>query len=207
MLSRWSCVVGLLFCFLAGAEAQIAIEFRGGVNVADLSDPGNLAEGAVWKTRTGVIGGGGITVSIAERLAFASGVRFVQKGMKPHWYYATITVTNNYFEIPLYLTYDLLNFGSVLAVEAGPSLGILLSSNSEGFIRDVGYESFDTKADYKTYDVTLDCGLSLRTPVTETLGIVITGAYSHGIVNVQQIDSRAQSRDVRVMVGVSYALE
>lgn len=207
MIGRWGCVLGFLCCYVACVEAQISIECRGGVNVAGLSDPGNLVQGAVWKLRTGMIGGVGLRIPLAEKLALVPGVRFVQKGMKPDWYLAKITVTNNYLDIPVYLSYDLLDFGSTLAVESGPSLGILLGSRSEGTVYGVGWESFDTKTDYKSYDVTLDCGLSLRTPVTKTLGVVITGAYSHGIVNIQQFDSKSQTRDVRVTVGVSYALE
>ena len=207
MICRWSLVVGLLFSWLGAADAQIALECRGGVNVAGLSDPGNLVAGAIWNSRTGVIGGVGVRIPIGEKLALFPGVRFVQKGVKPDWYLAKVTVTNNYLEIPLYLAYELLDFGSTLAVEGGPSLGMLLSSRTEGTVYGAGWESFDTKADYRSYDLTLDCGVSLRTPVIAGLEIVFTVAYSHGLVNVQQMESKAQSRDVRATVGVSYALE
>ena len=204
--------LSIIVCVLSG-RAQESIEVQGGVNIANLSDPGNLVAGAVWKSRLGFTGGILANIVIGDRIFICPGLRFVQKGTKSEWSSAMTgdvksTVTNNYLELPVYLKYEVADFGSHLFLMGGPSFSYLLSSRSDGTWQLFdGNFSADTKEQYKSYDISFDLGLSAQTPLSDKVAIVATGLYSYGFVKIGTMGSNEQTRDIRVMIGVSYSLK
>jgi hypothetical protein len=201
-------LVGAILFALA-ARAQLSIECQGGVNLANLSNPGNLVAGAVWQTRIGFAAMASMNISLTDKMLISPGLRFVQKGTESKWWSnvtgsVQATVTNSYIEVPVYLKYELVDFGSKLFVLGGPAFAFLATSKTEGTVQFNGSNSLDTKEDYKSYDFSFDIGLAFQAPVSETLSIVATGAYSFGLVKIDQRGSDEQTRDVGVTLGALY---
>lgn len=200
-----------LTAFVISTNAQRSVEVLGGINLANLSDPGNLVPGAVWKTRLGFGGGVLADFLLTDKLLFTSGVTYIQRGTKSEWWLPSTgevkaTVTNSYLVVPVHIKYEILDFGSRVFVIGGSSIGYLLSSRTEGTFQLYGNTSADTKDDYKSYDVSLDLGLNTRIPLSEDIGFVVAGNYSYGIIKVGQKGSNEQTRDFRISVGASYSI-
>ena len=92
------------FLLIISANAQNLVGIQGGINFANLSNPGNLAEGAVWTTRMGFVGGAFASIHIGFGLSLQPEIRFVQKGTDaefdaPSYGHVTSSVTNSYVEI------------------------------------------------------------------------------------------------------------
>lgn len=197
---------------LSSLEAQTSIAFQGGLNVANLSDPGNLVPGAVWSTRLGFVGTVSIDLPLGSRVSISPGLRFVQKGTKSDWALwvtgrVQTTLTNNYLELPIYAKYSLLSTETRLSILLGPSLGYLLSSQTSGSTQYYGPFSHDVKEDYKRYDLSLDAGFEIQTPVNHTISLVGAATYSFGLVKISQKGSNEQTRDIRLTIGAAYSLD
>jgi hypothetical protein len=150
-----------------------------------------------------------MNISLTDKMLISPGLRFVQKGTESKWWSnvtgsVQATVTNSYIEVPVYLKYELVDFGSKLFVLGGPAFAFLATSKTEGTVQFYGSNSLDTKEDYKSYDFSFDIGLAFQAPVSETLSIVATGAYSFGLVKIDQRGSDEQTRDVGVTLGALY---
>jgi hypothetical protein len=202
-------LVSIMSCSILDAQTQIICQ--AGLNVANLSNPGNLAPGAVWSTRTGFVGLVAIDLPLGAHITLSPGVRFVQKGTKSQFSLdvtGTInsTLTNNYLEVPVYLKYALLNSGTRFSILLGPSFGHLLSSKAVGTVEKQGPFDVDVKQDYKPNDLSLDGGLELQTPITRTISIVGSVTYSYGLIKISEHGSDEETRDIRIMVGAAYAI-
>jgi len=203
-------ILATVFLGAFSAFGQVSIECQGGLNFANLSDPGNLIEGAVWSTHVGGVGEALVNIPLTDRLFLSSGLRYVQKGTESNWSSGMTgkveaTVRNSYLELPLHLKYAVLDVGPRLFILGGPSVGYLMNSRTEATVQLYGSTSSDTKEEYKSYDVTLDIGLELAIPVISSWSVVAAGSYSFGIVKVQNMESHAQTRDVGLTLGVQYA--
>ena len=211
------------FIYLLPTHAQSVLEFQAGLNVASLSDPGNLASTAVWNTRTGFIGAVTTDFTLSDEFSINSGIRFVQKGMKSEFFYSPDmirgTLTLNYLEVPVYLKFKIADLGTKLFVLGGPTFSYLLRStweaNSDVNGEFSGYSDAGIK--YKNYDASVDVGLSTQTPFSAGLSILATAFYSYGVVKISDsisdgsggriaTNSNEKTRDIRVMIGVDYLL-
>jgi hypothetical protein len=191
------------------AHSQVRVECQGGANFSNFTNPGNLISGAEWTTRVGIMAAVLIDLPLADKFFITSGFRFLQKGTTSDWTSLATgevhaTITSAYMELPVYIKYDALDFGGKLFIEGGPAFGYLLSSRTEATIQLYSPISSDSKETYKSYDFSLDVGLGLQAPISERLGVVITGLYSNGLVNINRSDSSERTRDVRVMLGCAY---
>jgi hypothetical protein len=206
-------LVTLILVFTS-LQAQSSIDIQGGLNITKFSAPGNLVPGAVWTNRIGFVGGWALSFPLADELFLSPGLRFVDKGVKSQWSGGDFmignvetNVTNAYLEVPIYLKYRFVDNGSQLFVIGGPAVGYLMRSRSDVTTDVLGSESFDTKGDYKSYDISIDFGLFCQIPVAKSLAIAATGAYSIGVVKISQMGSNERTRDVRVTVGVLYSFK
>ena len=205
-------VVLFVLCISIYSQSQTIIEIQGGTNIANLSNPNNLGAGAVWKTRVGFVGGISTNFNLSDKLYLNPGVRFVQKGTKSEWTSVMTgdvkaTLTNNYLELPIYAKYEFANIGSHLFMVGGPSFAYLLTSNMEGDMQLLGHSSVDSKADYKTYDITFDIGLSSKTIINEHFSFLASAMYSFGFIKVSKLGSDEATRDVKLLIGLSYDLQ
>jgi hypothetical protein len=204
------CVLVLACIPLFHAHAQISIACQGGMNFANLSDPGNLAPGAVWSTRGGSVGLISANFPIGGGFSVTPGFRFVQKGTKADWTAPGLgtfasNLNNSYLELPVYAKYDLIDGQFRLSLLMGPSLGYLVSSRGEATISSVGHFLVDMKEYYKSYDCSVDAGLECATPISATFAIVGSATYSMGLVKIYDMGGNERTRDIRVMVGVAYS--
>jgi len=204
-------IVTILLSALSG-QAQVSLEVQGGLDIANLSDPGNLIEGAVWKSRFGFAGTASTSIQIMDGLLFSPGFRFVQKGTKSEWSSSSTgqvnaALTNNYLELPVYLKWEIADFTSKLFVTGGPTLSYLLSSRMEGTSQLYGSSFRDARDDYKSYDASFDIGLSMQTPLGSNIALLATGLYSYGLVKISDLGSNEQTRDLRLLIGISYFLK
>jgi hypothetical protein len=210
-MRRITCILILVCVPLIHGTAQISIACQGGANFANLTDPGNLAPGAVWSTQIGFVGLVSVDFRIGAGWSLSPGVRFVQKGTRSDWSLSpygafAINVYYDYVEMPVYLKYVLIENHVRLSLLMGPSVGYLISSRAKGTITSEGNVSFDLTEDYKSFDCSADAGLECQTPLSETIAIVGSATYSLGLVRINRRDSREQTRDIRLTVGVSYSV-
>jgi hypothetical protein len=202
-------VLILLISF--SSQSQTIIEIQGGANIANLSDPGNLVDGGVWKSRIGFVGGSATVFNLTDKLIINPGIRYVQKGTKSEWTSSITgkvkaTLTNNYLELPIYFKYEFANIGSQLFVIGGPSFAYLISSTTEGDMQLLGHSSVDSKKYYKSYDITFDLGFSSTTPMYKQISFLASAMYSFGFVKVSKLGSKEATRDVKILLGLSYML-
>jgi hypothetical protein len=202
----------LLISMSLFSQSQTIIEIKGGTNIANLSDPGNLSPSAVWETRLGFVGDISASYEITPMVEIQTGFRFSQKGTKSESTMFTThdvhaTLTNNYIEIPVYLKYRIIDFTPQLFVMGGPAYSYLTSSRIESNDPVLGAVSFDSKSDYKTYDFSLDAGLGLRTPINDNLYFVSSAIYSFGLVKISKAPSNEKTRDIKLSVGLAYAIK
>jgi len=201
----------MMFCH-SDSQSQTLVEIQCGVNVAKLSDPGNLISGVHWKTRLGFIGGISTLLSATENVLIHIGLRYVQKGVKSEWYslfYGNVEamLTNQYIELPLYIKVACADFGTQVFVFGGPSFSYLLSSTQTADTQFMGHISQNSKEDYRSYDITCDAGLSTSTPLNEHISLTVSTLYSFGVVHVSRFESDMATRDLRIMIGTSFTIQ
>lgn len=211
----------VIFTHFAPTYSQSRIDVQLGVNIARLSDPGNLIEGAVWNTRSGFIGSIGTDLSLSDELSLSPGFRFIQKGTTSQFSFPGEGVIRgelrlNYVEIPIYVKLKALDLGTQLFVLGGPTLSYLLSSTMEASSDAHGTLTDVLKSKYKNFDASVDLGVSTLTPLSTGLSIVATALYSYGVVKISDsvyddtgwgapANSNEQTRDIRVLVGIAYS--
>jgi len=204
-------IIAIILVSALSLHSQESFDLQGGLNIANLSDPGNLIEGGVWYSRLGFVTSASTNIYLTSGWFISPGFRFVQKGTKSEWSSVSIgqvnaTVTNTYLELPVYLQWEIVNFGSKLFVVGGPTYSYLLRSRMEGTSERYGYSSRDSKDDYKSYDASIDLGLSIRSPIADNIQFLATTFYSFGFIKISSRESNEQSRDVRLMIGISYSI-
>lgn len=201
----------LALIFFSPVLKSQTIEIYGGTNIANLSDPGNLIAGGVWKSSVGFIGGISAAFSLTEKLFVNPGIRYVQKGTKSEWTSqitgnVKATLTNSYLELPIYFKFEYANIGSQLFVIGGPSFAYLINSKTEADMQLFGHSSLNNKNDYESYDITFDLGLSSATQLNKQISILASVMYSFGVVKVSKLGSNEATRDLKILVGLSYLL-
>jgi hypothetical protein len=210
-MKQASFIIVSLFIFLSFAHTQVSIDFQGGMNYANFTNPGNLVAGAVWTSRDGFVGGISVSIPINDRVMVWPGIRFVQKGTHSEWSsgwtgHVNASVTNGYLEIPVYLKCTIADFGPKFFFIGGLAFSSLINSHTEGTTELFGNSSRDTQSQYKWYDASVDFGLSLRLPATQSTAITATGLYSFGVVRISDQGSNEQTRDIRFLLGISFSL-
>jgi hypothetical protein len=193
---------------LSIADSQYAIEFQGGTNIANLSNPGHLAQSATWTTRLGFVGEALTTFTISNDCNLQTGLRFIQKGTKANFDFINSTVTINYVELPIYAQYQLGNFSPRLFIVAGPAFSYLTNAYMQGTSSIYGSYSHSSIEQFQSYDISLDAGLSLRNPISEHFSVVGSAMYSNGFVKIDKVpDSNEKTRDVRIAIGFAYIFQ
>ena len=204
------CVLLVANISVLSANAQISIACQGGMNIANLTDPGNLIAGGVWSTRIGFVGLVSANFPVGGGFSVNPGFRFVQKGTNSAWSHFSVgnvesRLTITYLELPVYVKYALINSQTRFSVLLGLSLGYLLSSQAKGTIQSQGPFTFDVKEDYKSIDFSLDAGLEFETPIDRTFSMIGAATYAFGLAKINRRGSNEQTRDIRVTIGAAYS--
>jgi hypothetical protein len=192
--------------------AQDVVDIQAGINFANLSDPGNLIQGAKWLTTYGIVGSVSTRFEIGSNISLAPGLRFIQCGTKAEWSTMILgninsSVTNNYLELPVYLSYMLIDNIAKIFLIGGPTVSYLVSSRTEGTTQFMGSVSYDSKKDYKTTNASIDLGLSSMFPLNEKIFLVASTIYSYGLMKISAQGSNERTRDFMILVGISYSFK
>ncbi len=203
-------VTFLLLIWAITVRAQVAVVVAGGINLANLSDPGNLAQGATWKTRPGFIATASVSIPFYQKLSILPGLRYVQKGTNvdlagPFPLQGTSSVTLHYLEVPVYLRWQIVDIRPKIFVMGGPTMSYLLSAGIKVHSQ-YGDMSSDWTDLYKRYDASIDLGLSVQTPVSNNISLDLAGIYSYGFIKISTKGSQEQTRDAVFLLGIAYTL-
>lgn len=210
-----------MFLFSAESNAQVPVKLgiRAGVDLANAAvnepPPGVTLSSSI---RTGVSIGAALEVKLRGPFSILSELRYTQKGAIHNltaspdgmWESGKVTGTIEYFDLPVTLQ---AKFGSGFIrpyLFAGPSLGVLISSNlvtetSEGSVTD------DLRDQTEPAELGLDFGGGIALAAFPRASILVDVRYSLGFTNIakrqdQNDPSFWKSRDIKILVGVMFDL-
>jgi opacity protein-like surface antigen len=170
------------------AQDTPAIGVKAGVNFTTLSFDD---DGPETSTRTGVVAGLFASLPVNARLAIQPEFLYASKGARLG-NNAEVTLTIDYFEVPVLADVRLNSGPARVSLVLGPSFGVRSRARLT-----VGDESVDFADVLERVDVGLVAGLAV------TSGrIVIDGRYTHGLKGVaSDDDDRATNRALSVTLG------
>jgi hypothetical protein len=206
MKTLLSIVVPALF-LTSSLCAQNSIEILVGTNIANMTIPDNLIQGDVWSSRFGFAISSSVTFDLLNNLTLSPGVRFIQKGINAEFPFGPgviihASTTNNYAEIPVYFNYKIYDSSTRVFIQAGPTYSFLLASNGKT-TSDLGDWSSNTRSEYESHDFSLDFGLRTETIINSEFSFVATLSFSRGLINISASNKYEQTRDFRLMIGLS----
>jgi hypothetical protein len=151
-----------------GQSDGSAIGLQAGLNIS------NYGGDAETDSRIGFHLGANTLVEVNQDISLQPGIQLSLQGANAS---GSSDVTENqwYINIPLPLRYEL---NDEFALKAGPYLGLLLSSKTDG------NNSVDTKEYYKSFDFGLQAGLGYS--VTNEIEIGIN--YNLGLMNINDLN-------------------
>jgi hypothetical protein len=196
-------------------QAQILIGGEVGGTLTNLTTPNNLAQGVTWSYRFGFSAGVLLDLPISGDIRIQPEIQYIQKGFNVDaskvfpvgdW---KVAVTNSYIEIPIYMKYSLGGNYLHWFLLGGPTIGYLLSSNSEVTDNPTINGNRDTKNMYKSYDLTISVGVGLEYPLSSGYFLVPTLRYYNGVIKVDEppaIDASSQSysRTIQMTIGIVF---
>jgi len=154
------------------AQAQLGVGLKAGVNIANQKGT-DLDYEIDLKSLAGFHAGGYVNYFLSDPVAVQVEILFSQKGSKWDDSFDSAKDILSYFDIPLLIRYQILEF---LNVHAGPQFGFLTSAKTK---YDDGYEE-DAKDWYKSTDVGLVLGAEGNFPFK----INVTIRYIVGLSNI-----------------------
>jgi len=180
-----------LFVAVVGAQAQIALGIKGGLNFAN-SNVGDALGDPDSKTgyHAGLfmeIGAGGIAIQPEVLYSF--------KGADD--------IDLSYVEVPILLKK---NFAKVLNIHIGPQFGFLTKAESNTFegLLDLAGQNTDLKESMKSTEVSAVVGAGVNAPFGLAAGV----RYVFGLSDVwdnKLIDTEVKNRTVQLYVGWKFA--
>jgi hypothetical protein len=200
------------------AQAQILIGGGLGGTRSDITKPNKLAPGASWNYRFGFSAGLLLDLPISGDIRLCPEIHYIQKGfngdgISTNIIFGKVAVTNSYIELPIYMKYSLGGNYLHWFLLGGPTIGYLLSSNSDVTDNQESNGNIDTKGLdlYKSYDLTISVGIGLEYPLSSGCFIVPTLRYYHGVINVFESTSgpayaisQCYSRTIQLTVGIMF---
>lgn len=198
------------FLVVVSSQAQVRLGGTLGISLGTFSEPGNLLPGTHWLYKAGFVGGLAGDIPIFEDALLAFHISYFQKGVKTEVpFFATPTkawVTNGFVEIEVFFRYCFSGPFIPWYVEAGPSIGRLLKSNT--IVQDpfVGTQQFASLDAYKRTDATLAIGLGSESELTPALALTYSIHYYHGFMRTFMFGGVSKTRTFQASVGVLYTL-
>jgi len=200
------------------AQAQILIGGELGGTRSDITKPNKLAPGASWNYRFGFSAGLLLDLPISGDIRLRPEIHYIQKGfngdgISANIIFGKVAVTNSYIELLIYMKYSLGGNYLHWFLLGGPTIGYLLSSNSEVTDNQEANGNIDTKGLdlYKSYDLTINVGVGLEYPLSSGYYLVPTLRYYHGVIKVDEppsgainATSQSYSRTIQLTVGIVF---
>ncbi len=159
-------VTALVFGLPQYCSAQgVSFGLKGGINMAKLTG----SDAGTNSMKTGFVAGAFTTVDMVF-LNIQPEILFSQKGATYEVFGLSIDENHNYLEIPVLFKFPL---GKIVvpSIYVGPSLGMLMSADVEGF---------DIKDGLKSTDLGLVFGMDVKTPVK----LILDARYTMGLTSI-----------------------
>ena len=177
---------------------------KGGVNFANVLLAPDLPPGFSKSARTGFLGGAFAEARLSDTFSVQLEAFYTQKGFEIASAAGKATYRLDYLELPLTAK---ATFGS------GPLRPYLFAGPVVGFRLSAGVETASGSGDFqdstRTTDLGLDLGAGVLYRVNPGTALVLEGRYSVGLVNVFNTGpagGTVNTRDLKILVGVSFAL-
>lgn len=165
-----------VICTVVGANAQVALGVKGGLNFANVDMEGFDTDG-----KTGYHFGAFAEIGLAG-IALQPELLFSTKGSDD--------TDLSYLEVPVLLKK---NFAKVLNVHLGPQFGFLTKAETDGV---------DVKEFVKSTDISLAVGAGLNLPA----GLVGGVRYVYGLSDINDgLGAEVKNRTIQVYVGWKFA--
>ena len=200
-------VCTLCTCSLVPLSAQLTVGGFIDLNIAGL----NVASHSTGEDYSSFLGfglGGVVTYPLTGGLAIQGEPMFLQKGGKVTEDNETLALKILYFEIPVFLRYNIaLSSGTVLPyIIAGPNLGLRAASKvvfPDG-------SSTDNKSEMNGAEVGLGVGAGVEVPHDKLIFFGET-RYGFGLTNInaESVDgeSTVKNKGLQILLGVKVPLE
>jgi opacity protein-like surface antigen len=180
--------------------AQTVIGAKAGINLANVSfSYGDLSASA--DSRTGFVGGAFAQFGLGSPLFIQPEVLYSSKGSKASDDFGeSFELSLDYLEIPILLgaAFPIENSALKPMIFAGPSVGFLLSCDSDGL---------DCKDETKSVDFGLAFGGGIQYAL-ENLSLFLDGRYNLSLTNADDtedsLDISAKNRAWQFMAGVGF---
>jgi hypothetical protein len=185
-------------CLPSQLDAQTLIGAKAGINLANVSvSLGSLSASA--DSRTGFVGGAFAQFGLGSPLFLQPEVLYSSKGSEASDEIEDFTLSLDYLEVPILVgaAFPIENSAVKPMIFAGPSVGFLLSCDSDGS---------DCKDEAKSVDFGLVFGGGIQFAL-ENLNLILDGRYNLGLTNIDdtgEADISLKNRAWQFMAGVGF---
>lgn len=179
-----------------GAFAQynagdVTIQPKVGLSIADYTDADNS------KTRAGVVAGAELEYHVSPMFGLSAGLLYSMQGCKYDLDEATVTIKNDYINIPVLAN---VYVAPGLALKAGLQPGFKVSSKVKAKAGDSSVtKDFDDDA-FKTFDLSVPVGISY-----EYMNVCLDARYNIGVTKVMD-GADSKNSVFQVTLGYKFAL-
>ena len=179
--------IAVLSFGLANAQ-EVTYGVKAGLNVAGL----NFSEGDNPDSKIGFNVGGFVEIGISEKFSVQPELLFSAQGATQKIENTDLNWNLNYINIPILAKYYV---AEGFAIEAGPQIGILASTNIKG-----DGESIDVKDQLETIDFAFAAGFSYKF----TENFFANARYNFGLTNILKDCGDLTAKNGVIQVGVGY---
>jgi len=210
-MKRKIALIALLVISIVYTDAtsqSISLGIEAGVNLANVNVTPTPTVST--DTRTGIIVGGVLDISLTPSISVVSGLRYMSKGYKLTSGVQKLDVKADYLEFPILLKvkFPLTEVKPYLI--GGPTIGINLSANSE-FSNGTTTTTTDIKKDVESVDFGLLFGAGLDFKVATKTNLFVQFGYSLGLTNsnkdaVSVISTTVKNYGIQITGGAKFNL-
>lgn len=221
-MRKFATGLGVLLAVVAAqpASAQVALGFRAGASVSDLSLEAEGMEPDL-DSSTGFLVGAFLDVPLSGNLFFQPGLQYVQKGAEMNENFEgedfTFGIELTYVEVPLLLKYVFPTGGAVgVHLFGGPALGFEtgceIGIEGGGFDASVDCDEGAAEEDIEIDTKSFDFGALFGGGVSFQAGpgsLLVEGGYNLGLANLADDagdDSSAKNRAFYVTAGYAFPI-
>ena len=209
-------MLSVMCTVLASGQARIGV--HAGVNLSDVTEPPNYDHAGTWEMQSYGFGGIVADFHFAEHWQLAAEVNFIQKGIRiplNAWglsYPGSVTLTANYFEVPLKIRFRSGGESFGWYVEGGSSMALRESGRARMVTeRLAGLPYIDETSSvagiYRTFQPSLVAGAGAEYELTGALTLVLSASYDLGLSDVyDDFWSDTRSRGGQCALGLLVSL-
>lgn len=211
-------MVVIIFSIVPSIFAQVQLGVIGGINIADFKADVDITSRLLWGA------GAVLDYNLGNNFSIRTEPMYLKKGgiQEQNDKNPKLNIDQSFLEIPILLKYSLGEETKYYFL-AGPSMGILLTSDLEAYIN-----TYTFTADMSDLTEKLDIGICLGTGISFPINkykLFFELKYTHGLTNLakdgkfkatsghleldgefDEEESKYNSRGIQLLVGFAYSL-